>query len=426
MGTTMWSAAELAAQAEGRRRRLLFEGRHEAYFVLPTGGERRYEYVTVNWLGDVLSATWKRLLFREFPALAVEGSPAQQAAVSRLVDTLDLPGLCPATALMVSYAGEAVWKLYWSPLERRPALRLWGAHPSEVVTWEGFPGAPRPYAVNFWYDLWCPAAPGGETLLKARERHELLVDDAGAVRGVRMTNTAHRTELGVPTSDTVAWDIAWPDARVRPPAEAITTGLSGLPAIVIRNIDRDGDGVGDSDYTASLIALQKNLNKLVAVRQLVIDLSEQPQLIVPPEYLDAQGDIDWSRVRIRIRHAGEEDTPEIRTVNWSGNLENSGAQWEFYRQEFRALTGIAPAFFGEATGGGESGYARRLALVATEAEVGARRRPWETALQAVLLRAMEMERAYGDSPLPPPARLTICWPPLIPPADEAVARAPHP
>ena len=41
---------------------------------------------------------------------------------------------------------------------------------------------------------------------------------------------------------------------------------------------------------------------------------------------------------------------EIRAINWSGNLENSGAQWEFYRQEFRALTGIAPALFGQAAG----------------------------------------------------------------------------
>lgn len=427
MATALWTEAERAEMARVRRLRLLYEGRHEAYFVLPSGEERRFAYVTVNWLGDVLSPMWTRLLFRRFPMLTAEGDAAQRAAVARLIDVLDLPGLCLPTALAVSYAGRAVWKLYWSRLSERPVAQLWGVHESEEVTWEYFPADPsRPYAVNFWYAVLCPR-PGGAQRVMVRERHQLLVNEAtGAVAGVRMTNTAHPLENGVPLAGTLPWAQVWPDAATRPPACAETPGLTELPAVEIHNTDRDGDRRGDSDYTASLIALQQNLNKLVAVRQLVIDLSEQPQLIVPESFLDADGGIDWAKVRLRVRYPGEEGTQEIRAINWSGNLENSGAQWEYYRTEFQALTGIAPALFGVAGGSGESGYARRLAMVPTEAEVGARRRPWETAFTRVLRVAMMLERACGDAAPAPVARITTTWPPAIPddPAEvSATARA---
>jgi len=66
-------------------------------------------------------------------------------------------------------------------------------------------------------------------------------------------------------------------------------------------VDNNGDGVGDSDYTNSLISIQKNINKLVAVRQVVIDLSERPQLIVPPEYVDEAGNVNWDDMCIKSK-----------------------------------------------------------------------------------------------------------------------------
>ncbi len=405
----MWTGVEQAAYRAACRMRQLFAGEHEAFFVLPNGAERRYEYVTVNWLGDVLSQTWKRLLFRQFPVLAIDGDAAQQAAAAGLVAALDLPGVCLPTALVVSYAGQATWKLYWSPLTGRPALRLWGARDDEFVTWDYLPADPaRPCGVSFWYHL---ALPGADETAWVRERHQLMARD-GALVGVRTLNTVHRTVNGLPGAETLPWEFVWPDPATRPPAEAFAAGLTALPAVAIHNVDRDGDRRGDSDYTTSLIALQRNLNKLVAARQLVIDLSEQPQVIVPPEYVDERGDVDWSQVRLRIRYPGE-DGVEIKTVNWSGNLENSGAQWEHYRTEFQALTGIAPALLGRVASN-ESGYARRLGLVPTEAEVGARRRGWEPAFTQALHVAMALDAVFGGSPVPPVTRVATHWPSVIP------------
>jgi len=275
---------------------------------------------------------------------------------------------------------------------------------------------------------------GPQTPAAICERHELLFNPkTGEPESVRVTNRAWRMEGGEPERE-LPWAQVWPDPATAPLEEQVITGLTELPIVTVENVDRNGDGIGDTDYTSSVISVQKNVNKLAAVRQLVIDLSEQPQVVIPAEYVDEAGRVDWNRVRLRIRYPGESsEDVEIKAINWSGNLENSAAQWELYRQEFMTLTGIAPAFMGETSkGGGESGYSRRLGMVPTEAEVGFRRRPWEVAFTKIVRVAMMLERAYaqpqrsgvrrlferllgraGQMPEPVEA-VTVTWPPAIP------------
>ncbi len=430
----VWTAREKGELKRLQGLRDLFEGNHTAYFVLPNGEERRYEYVTINWLGDTLSQTWKRLLFRQFPTLA--GRDEQETAtIQAISEMLGLPEICQPAALQVSWAGRATFKLYYSQVSGRPALRLWGANPTEFVVCD-YLGADhsQPLAANCWYQRQVRLGNNDEATVAIRERHELLFDQMGEAKAVLVSNKAWRMEGGEPDRE-VPWAEVWPDPATAPLEEEQIEGLTELPIVIVENVDRNGDGSGDTDYTNSVISVQKNVNKLAAERQLVIDLSEQPQLVIPAEYMDEQGRVDWNRVRMRIKYPGEEaDDVEIKAINWSGNLENSAAQWEFYRKEFQTLTGIAPPFMGESAkgGGDESGYARRLGMVPTEAEVGFRRRPWEVAFTKIVRVAMMLERAYaqpqrsgvrrlferllgraGQMPEPVEA-VTVTWPPAIP------------
>lgn len=419
MAKAVWTAAQQAEVARRRRLRLLFEGQHETYFVLPSGEERRYEYVTVNWLGDVLSQTWKRLLFRQFPTLTSEQHPE---ALEALEEQLALPELALPTALMVSWAGRAVWKCYWSRLSQAPVLELWGKRDGEVAFLETLPTDPsRPVAVDFWYSLRARArGDSQERVYWVRERHELLVDRAtGAVSGTRMMNTAHR-DAGGPVDEVVPLAEVWPGDEP-PEEERVTPGLTVLPVVVVENVDRDGDRRGDTDYSRSLISLQKNVNKLVASRQFVIDTSEEPNIQIPQEYLDENGEVDWARVKLRIRYEGDGEQP-IDISSWTGNLQNSQQQWADYRREFMALTGIAPALFGQVEGtGGESGYARRLGMVPTEAEVGARRRCWEMAFRQAFVVAQAVAGAYGGTRGEPLGSVSVSWPPAIPAESAEVS-----
>lgn len=429
MPEVVWTDRERAELDRLRKMRQLFRGDHEVYFVLPNGQARRYEYVTNNWLGDTLSQTWKRLIFRDFPRLST-GNRQGDAAVADLVAALRLPLVCQPAALMVSWAGQAKFKLYWSRLRAQVALRLWGTNETEFCTWDYLSSDhSQPIAVNCWYLM---AIPGDRDKRQAyvRERHELLyrlADHQVKITGLRVTNAAYRVEGGQPVDERIAWERLYPDEATRPAEAEDLAGVTMLPVIAVNNVDANGDGTGDSDYTPSLITLQKNVNKVVASRQFVIDVSERPMIEVPPEYLDDAGQIDWEKVALRVKYDGEEGAgAEIKVTNWAGHLANSADQYEIYRREFRSQTGIAAPLLGDATegGGGESGYSRRLGMVATEAEVTFRRAAWEQAFQDIIAVAQQLRAAFlGAKAVTPIEQLTVGWQPAIPEDSTEVSAA---
>jgi hypothetical protein len=335
---------------------------------------------------------------------------------------LELPSVILPAALRVSYAGKAVLKGYYSQISKRVVFRLWGAKSGEYTTFEYFDADPSmPYAVNFWYRRQLPGtdSDSDDNCAMIRERHELLVNTSTMeISAVSMQSTAHKITGGTPQEEEIPWSKVWEGQKVQPKQNETFSGLKKLPVAVIDNADKYGDGEGYTDYTPTLISIQKNINKLVAIRQLVIDLSEQPQLIIPQEYINEDGSVDWNRVRLRVKLDGE-DASEIRIVGWTGNLENSDKQWVFYRDEFRALTGLAPILFGIVDGEARSGIAKRLGLVATEAEITARRHYWEKGFKQIIEVASALQNQFGqgnqfgtiEEILP---QMTIRWADAIP------------
>ena len=165
----------------------------------------------------------------------------------------------------------------------------------------------------------------------------------------------------------------------------------------------------------------------MASRQYTIDIGETPSVTVPADTVDpATNRADLAKAKIRVRYPGEPaDVMEV--TNWTGNLQNSAEQHRFYRREFCTLAGLSPALGGEAEGsGGESGYARRLGMVPTEAEAGSRQECWDAAFGEVVEVARQLLRVYGGRSDFPAEALVVstAWPATIPEdAQEASTTA---
>lgn len=387
---SLWTMAEEKYFKNIQYYRNLFKGNHKSAFILPNDAVRPYDYIIINYLGDFLSETWRRFMFRKFPTFNTENK-----ALLAYIKSMDLIKLIVPACLLQSYAGRAVLKAYYSNVTKKVCWKLYGAVPGEYTVFEYMDSdANTPVAVNYYY---IKPFKRGNSMINAiiRERHALLFNkDSMTITGVSIVSTAHEEIGGVPQTREYDWNEVWAGS-LHPPLQSETLRMTQLPCVIIDNVDRDGDGIGDSDYTESRISVQKNLNKVAAIRQIVIDLSEFPQLVIPPEYIDSNGVIDWNKVRFRIGYDGEDGT-EIKVINWTGNLENSDKQWQFYREEFFALTGLSPALVGlSADSEARTGKARRFGLVATEAEVSSRRAIWDSGLRKLLSVTCEFEANYG-------------------------------
>jgi hypothetical protein len=419
----LWTKAEKDYFAKLDKLKKLFRGEHETYFVLPNGEERKFEYLTINWLGDTITRSWRDYTFRESPTIIVPES------VKELVEKFDLPTMYLPADSRKSYAGKAVVKGFYSALSKKGCTKVYGATDGEYVNFEYLDtDKSMPYAVNYWYVKYIPVGTFRDKLtdiqvtssssseyksVMVRERLELQVDSELNVTGVKLTNKAFECVGGVPTTKEVPWNVVWPEEDIRPEEEEYFEGMPFLPVAVNNNIDKEGDGEGDSDYTDSLISIQKNINKLAAVRQLVIDISEHPQLMIPPEYFDADGNVDWNKVRLRVNYDGE-DGQEIKIVGWTGNLENSSRQWELYREELYNLTGLTPS--GQLDSEARSGLARRLGLVSTEAGISARRHQWTKAIKQTIRMLIMLESQFGPKSyiIPEESEIMVIWPAAIP------------
>jgi len=406
-----WNEHTEAALARHQRYRALFLGHHRAYLVSATES-RPFSYITVNWLGDRLTRRMSELVLPSFPKLTAAGG--NQADVDRMVETLRLPELVEPASMAVSYAGRAAWKVYWSRAAGAPALRLWGANPGELAVFDYWAGDPAaPYAVNFWY-----VVTRKNESYRIRERYEVQVG-AGAAAGprpVRATNAAFSGDGSRP----VPLAQAWPDQETRPPEETVWH-LTSLPGYPVDNPDVSGNGAGDSDYTESLISIQKSLNLLVAQRAAVITLTEFPVVDIPAKMIRPDGTVDISAFWLHVQQPGENDVTPVKISNWDGNLEKSAQQWEKLDREFRNLTPLnLDADAG--VGSGESGTHRRLVLLPTEVAVNRRRPRWVPALGWAIRTAQELARGMGADFGQPVRSVRAEWPEAIPEDPEAVSR----
>lgn len=401
-----WTDAVAAAYGRFRERRMLFEGAHEAYFVTGSGERQLFKYEVRNWLGDRLSKRIAELVFPGFPRIYAVNR-RDQPVVDRLIRELRLVELAYPTALMVSWAGNATWKVYLSPAVGGPAVRLWGTEEGEFAWWDFVPGdRAAPYAVNFWFTV----ERGGRTY-RVNERHAWV----GWRPGV-LEQTVRAWEVGREDQDPVPLEEAWPSGVMMPLERVVRERVRHLPGYCIPNVDLFGHVMGDSDYSEGLVQIQRRVNRVAAQRALVCDLTGLPQFRVPRSLVRPDGTIDLRNVWLQIEYEGESDTP-IRIENWEGNMANTLEELQQLNEEFIRGSILSKALDGEAQGGGESGYARRLSLVKMEAGIYRRRSVYDGAFEWVMRCAQE---AAGQRRLVGP--LSVLWPSPIPEDPEAVAR----
>jgi len=405
-----WTADVEAEYAAWRKRLQLFSGDHEAYFVSSTGTKQLYPYRKVNWLGDRLSKRIGELVFPGFPRLFAK-SPAEQALVADVIRSLRVTEITYPTALMVSWGGLAPWKLYRSPRTGEVALTLWGVQAGEFAYFDYLPGdRAAPYAVNCWYETSVPRE-GKQATCRVNERY--FFDG----RRVRFTHRAWlvgpweglgaRLE-GVPLAE------AYPAGVAVPPEEGEWPARE-LPVWSIPNVDLLGIGVGDSDYSESLVDIQRQVNAVAAQRALVVALTGLPHFQVPRRMIGPDGTFDLKNIWLEIEYEGEETTP-IRITNWDGNLKLTDEQLERLDKEFMHCSILSPAIDGQVMGGGsESGYARRLSMVKLEAGIWRRRTSYEPAFEWLIRNTQELRNAWGlGRRRRVDVDLTILWPPPIP------------
>jgi hypothetical protein len=404
-----------------RRYRDLFRGEHEIVLHTAEGGWKLPLYVCLNWLGDRLTKTYSALVWRRFPRLSTPGddpsteSDAERALKRMIVDT-QFSRVKLAAQYVVSYAGYASLKLTWRDRARRPEIIRWGAHPGESANWE-LDGSFL-FAVTFYREEVLPEWHGQKNVIvKIGERFE-LVDGAAGGRQVVVTNRAYvRTADGaVDMKKPVTMMEISPDYPL--PDEDILA-MDVLPGCRIANVDDDQEGT--SDYTSSLISLQKAQAGLATQRYLAVRINEMPITSIPASALNPDGTVNLASLMVSVRMPGEDatDTIPINMNNWTGALEASASQWDLNDQEFYNLSGLSPAIDGKASAGGsgESGYARRLGLTKTAANVDTRRACWDQfwpwmgrAVPQLALAQDPPVVDYGD----PLEDVTATWPDAIP------------
>jgi hypothetical protein len=217
------------------------------------------------------------------------------------------------------------------------------------------------------------------------------------------------------------WGKVWEGDKFPPVQSLSTPKLLELPFVKIHNFDRNGDGTGDSDYTTSLIDVQRNVNRLMAGRALVCYITETPVFDIPAEFLDGQNKLDLNKYKFRVRQAGGmDDSAEIKLTNWTGNLENSTAQMNYYIDFIFQLTGISPAMAGLLDSEARSGLARRMGMIPTEAEITSRRHQWNKGFNDIIRKACLLQNAFGVSNVTPAEFTYTTWQSALPGEDTSI------
>jgi len=411
--------------------RTLYEGKHCIVLYDREGGWKLPIYVTHNWLGDRLTNTLTSMCWRQFPYIKAEEKNRQDDVQSILKDAA-IRTLTANTQNAVSYAGYASLYLTWSQRLGMPILRRWGENIGEFAWWE-LEGH-TPWAVTFYKEEMLAKYKGRENVrVKVGERFELDPQK----KQVMVTNSAYlvSSTMGSVGSFTDPWNLAAekdPSSQLggvnldeniplniiypnNTPKDKAVMNMDCLPGCPVENT---GEGLGTTDYTESLISLQKSMARLATQRDIAIVINEMPALNVPAHCLNPDGTLDLGKIWVTMSDPGEDpkNTIPINFNNWTGNLNESAKQWELNDAAFYALSGLSPAIDGKAVGGGgESGYARMLGLIKPTSAIEMRRLHWDPVFEWMMRAVPQIDQSlgkgkYGDSI----NDIAIMWPTVIP------------
>lgn len=374
---TWTRAVQDACKAVGNHLRL-FEGDHGAVF-LASGTRLPFELVIPNLLGECLTEPLADLQFPAAPRLEVTPDGLADEAAA-LLGQMGWAGLLYPTALRVSYAGWADWKLVWNAAEGRPELVLWGARPGEFAVYD-----PDGRGVAYWYEV---VVPGGRVprAYKVRELHR--VDEAGTT----VTNAAFKLQAGNVSSTPSAWSEvapAWGDGP--PPAEeARFDGLTLPPGHRVENVR------GVSDYTRSRKNLQWRLILLESARNFSVALTTVPQLVISPEAVNRQtGQIDWEKLIFQYRRPGDGATAVLDLKTAVTSLGDSSTVLENLWDDWNAVNPVSPIFYGKAVGSTASGRSLDISLQGTVHAVERRRGAYPPATRWALAFGAQLQAHYA-------------------------------
>ena len=178
-----------------------------------------------------------------------------------------------------------------------------------------------------------------------------------------------------------------------PPPEEAEMAMTVLPGCPVENV---GEGLGVSDYTESLISLQKSMARLATQRDIAIVINEMPAMNVPAHCLNPDGTLDLGKIWVTMTDPGADpkDQIPINFNNWTGNLNESARQWELNDAAFYALTGLSPAIDGKSD---RQRRGKRLCAHAGHGEAMQRHRDAPAALGTGVRLADAGGAATGDA-----------------------------
>jgi hypothetical protein len=401
----IWTPEQVANLAARRTNEHLYNSNFTA-LIRWTDGYRgtQSRLSIINWLRRGITEPLTDLLTSVLPTITVPGTnkalvAKQQANLQQRFTALRIAQLLGSTARMVSWAGSAYWKMYWSAAHRAPRVLLWDARDGYCVFEDVDPSDPAVViAVNCWYPV-----------RKDKAVYYICERQQPTPAGLRITTTAYSTQNGVPHQP-VSLAEAWP-TDTPPLATTFLTGLTTPLVYRVDNIDRTGDGYGDSDYTPELVSLQEDFIRLNSSRQAIIELLRSPLISLPAELVNPQTGLpDWERVRVQIEQNGQQQSEVKITNTWTGNLDDSATQEELLMRQFFLHSPVSPTFLGEGVGSTASGTAKSYDIQRTVHAVQQRRPAYEGALTWLAQTAMTLETIYQTSALPPITALAFDWP----------------
>jgi len=437
-----FSKEEQARRSRFDRLRQLFVGEHEKAFF--STRKARYEYLVINWL-ELLSLTWSRLQFANFPEISApadekiaadsssaesmadsgDSVPAPHAAdpvgeaVSDLVETLALSSLCRTGSLQASWSGAAIVKLSFAEKERAVIARLVD---DAQVTWSFPPDNPTtPDGASYWYTTKGRIGPGGKEdtvwieerqrlsavtateFIPAPGKPRLAVRDRLPEQELQFTYHAYNKE----GREILDWSLIFADPEDIPTPFTLPIGIPTL--VYIPNKQTNGDWRGESDYTLSLQSIQAAINNRYSLNQHILDAHSKPTLLIPEALI-----VDGMVPVTNIEWVADNGQPGAKTgyVEWSGELGASFQQCDNLWSQFNACAGLTTAISQPSQA--ETGRAKELEMVGPVAEVRARRPFWEDALQRIIYIAMKLEQHFGLSDLEPVRYARVVWPVVLP------------
>ena len=295
MSTVKWEPTHTEEKRRHDFLRAVFLGQHRC-LLTNKAGERveglMHVPTDVNWLGERYTRKFSAFVMPFMPSVKTAAA-GEQTRIDLAVQKLRLDTLVTSLPNIVSYAGVASIKMYFSKAAAAPQVKIWGVEEGEFAYWEYLPGdASDPVAVQFWKtENKKDAATGDNLLFRVCERYEKGLANDIVIRLndelLKPTTPGNRKAEILQQIETIKQKATPGDFIVFVTVDAFALNKMGnlqdtggqvpiftvygdsvpacdvwilnyLPAYRLQNVDAAGKNRGESDYTISLYICRQN------------------------------------------------------------------------------------------------------------------------------------------------------------------------